>query len=138
MEQQALLDAINSGNPVSGAHPIQVFDPTATQEVTQATGTFNYDESNAAEQTAFTLIIAARAKIGGIWLNMVNATQNCTIRVKHQIDGINYTTFTTLPWLTTDDKGVLIGPFTAYRNVQVTFQRGAAGAGPVNVPYAVV
>lgn len=27
MEQQALLDAINSGNPVSAAHPLQVFDP---------------------------------------------------------------------------------------------------------------
>jgi len=110
----------------------------AIAAVAQATGTFAFDETNAAEQTAFTLAIAARAKIGGIWLDMSNVTQNTDIRVKHQIDGANYRTFTTLSWLNTDDDGVLVLPFTAYRNIRVTLQCGGGGVGNINVPYAVV
>lgn len=108
------------------------------RDIAEATGTFAYDETNAAEQTAFTLAIAARAKIGGIWLDLVNVTQDTTIRVKHQIDGANYRTFQTGSWTILDDDGILITGFTAYRNVQVSLQCGGGGAGPVNVLYAVV
>ena len=111
---------------------------TGVEVAPEATGTFSFDETNAGEQTAFTVAITARSKIGGIWIDMANITQNTTIRVKHQIDGANYRTFTTLPWLTTDDDGVLVGPFTAYRNVQVSLQCGGGGGGSVDVPYAVV
>jgi len=106
--------------------------------VTEVIGTFSFDETNAGEQTVFTLTITARSKIGGIWLDFTNVTQDLTIRVKHQIDGANYRTFQTSSWTTTDDDGVLIEGFTAYRNVQVTLQCGGGGAGAVNIPYAVV
>jgi hypothetical protein len=82
--------------------------------------------------------VAARSKVGGIWLDMTNVTEDTTIRIKHKIDGANYRTFTTLSWLTTDDDGVLVGPFTAYRDIQITLQCDGSGAGNVNVPYAVV
>jgi hypothetical protein len=108
------------------------------RDVAQSTGTFVFNEASALEQTAITLTIAARAKIGGIWLDFTNVTQNVTIRVKHQIDGVNYVTFETQAWVTTDEDGVLITGFTAYRNVQVSLQCGGGGAGNVNVPYAVV
>lgn len=108
------------------------------RDIAEAIGTFVFDEANIAEQTAFTLTIPARAKIGGIWLDMVNITQDITIRVKHQVDGANYRTFETNAWVTTDEDGVLITGFTAYRNVQVSLQCGGGGAGNVNVPYAVV
>ena len=108
------------------------------RDITQATGTFVFNEADAGDQTAFTLAITARSKIGGIWLDMVNVTQDTTIRVKHQIDGANYRTFETNAWVTTDEDGVLITGFTAYRNVQVSLQCGGGGAGNVNVPYALV
>jgi len=117
---------------------INIFELEHTRDVTEETDTFEFDETNAAEQTAFVLDITGAVKIGGIWLDMVNVTQNTVIRIKHQIDGANYRTFTTIPWLTTDDDGVLIGPFTAYRNIQVTLQCGGLGGGFVDVPYAVV
>jgi len=107
-------------------------------DIAQSTGVFSFDETNAAEQIAFTLTITARVKIGAIWIDMVNVTQNTTIRGKHQTNAINLRTFTTIPWLITDDDNVLIGPFTAYRNVQVTLQCGGGGGGNVNVPFAVV
>jgi len=108
------------------------------RDVAETTGTFSFDETSALEQTVFTLTITARAKVGGIWLDLTNVTQDLTIRVKHQIDGANYRTFQTSSWATTDDDGVLIEGFTAYRNVQVSLQCGGGGAGSVNIPYAVV
>ncbi|MBW2561368.1 MAG: hypothetical protein JRE40_11005, partial [Deltaproteobacteria bacterium] len=82
------------------------------REVAETTGTFSFDETNAGEQTVFTLTITSRSKIGGIWLDFSNLTQDVTIRVKHQIDGANYRTFQTSSWATTDDDGVLIEGFT--------------------------
>ena len=111
---------------------------TLADGVTETTGIFSYDETGAGEQTAFTLTITARAVIGGIWIDMVNVTQDTDIAVYHQIDGTNYRQFQENSWLTTDDDGVLIQGFTAYRNVRVTLQCGGGGAGSVNVPYAVV
>jgi len=106
--------------------------------VTKVTGTFSFDETSALEQTLVTLTITSRVKIGAIWLDLVNVTQDLTIRVKHQIDAANYRTFQTSSWTTTDDDGVLIEGFMAYRNVQVSLQCGGGGAGSVDIPYAVV
>jgi hypothetical protein len=127
--------AIASGADVAD---IKTKTDTLADGVTQTTGTFSYDETSAAEQTAFTLTIAARAEIGGIWLDMTNVTQDTDIATYHQIDGTNYRQFQENGWLTTDDDGVLINGFTAYRNVRITLQCGGAGGGSVNVPYAVV
>jgi hypothetical protein len=110
----------------------------AVADIAQTTGTFAYAENNAAEQTLASIAVAARSKVGGIWLDMTNVTEDTTIRIKHKIDGANYRTFTALSWLTTDDDGVLVGPFTAYRDIQITLQCDGSGAGNVNVPYAVV
>lgn len=106
--------------------------------VTETTGTFSFDETAAGEQTAFTVTIATRSVVGGIWLDMVNATQNTTIRVYHQIDGTLYRVFESNNWLVAGDDGVLFDPFTAYRNIRVTLQCGGGGVGAVNVPYVVV
>lgn len=119
----------------------QVFDPGgagALDAITQTTGTFSFDETSALEQTAFTLTIAARSVIGGIWLDMTNVTQNTTISIYHQIDGANYRKFQENAWTVADDDGVLIEGFTAYRNIRVTMICGGGGAASVDVPYAVV
>lgn len=100
-------------------------------------GTITFDETNAAEQTLLTLQIPARRRIG-IWLDFVNVTQNTTIRVKHQIDGVNYRTFETDAWTPLLDDGVYITDFIAYRNVQLSLQCAGGGAGNVVIPYVIV
>lgn len=106
--------------------------------ITQATGTFSFDETSALEQDAITLTIAARAVIGSIHIDMVNVTQDTTIKLYHKIDGTNYRLVQTNSWLTTDSDGVRIAGFTAYRDVKVSLTCGGGGGGSVNVPYAVV
>jgi hypothetical protein len=106
--------------------------------IAETTGIFEFDETAAGEQTAFTLTIALPTGIGAIWVDMVNVTQNTTLSLYHQIDGTNYRKFQENAWVVADDDGVLFEGFTAYRNVRLTMQCGGGGAGNVDVPYAVV
>ena len=117
-----------------------IYDPAAGifNAVTQTTGTFSFDETNAAEQTLATIAITFRSMIGGIWLDFVNVTQNVTISIYHQIDGVNYRKFQENAWVIADDDGVLLDGFTAYRNIRITLTCGGGGAGAVDIPYAVV
>ena len=107
-------------------------------QVAEATGIFSFDETSALEQTMVTVAITSRANIGGIWIDMVNVTQDTTIKVYHKIDGTNFREFNSFSWATTDSDGVLIAGFTAYRDIRVTLTCGGGGAGSVNVPYAIV
>jgi hypothetical protein len=102
------------------------------------TGTFSYDETNAAEQTLATVALAGKKKIGSIWLDMVNVTRNTTIRVYHMIDGTNFRLFEEDAWTIADSDGVLIAGFTARADVQITLQCDGGGGGNVDVPYAIV
>ena len=117
-----------------------IYDPAAGifNAVTQATGTFSFDETSALEQTLATITITFRSMIGGIWLDFVNVTQNVTISIYHQIDGVNYRKFQENAWVIADDDGVLLDGFTAYRNIRITLTCGGGGAGAVDIPYAVV
>jgi hypothetical protein len=112
---------------------------TLVGDTAGAAGTFAFDESSASEQTVFSIPLTTRAKVGAIWLDLNNLTMNNTIRVKHKIDGATYRTFSTNSWVfASDDKGVLIEGFTAYRDFQVTMQCAGGGAAGKNIPYAVV
>jgi len=102
-------------------------------------GTFEYDETSALEQTLLDQTIAAPVRIGSIWLDMTNVTQNTTISLYHKVDGTNYRKFQENTWtFGVDDPGVLVDQFTAYSDVKITLQCGGGGAGDVDVPYAVV
>jgi hypothetical protein len=117
---------------------IKDYTDTLPDGVTQATGTFEYDETNAAEQDAFEVSLSARTVIGSIWLDLVNVTQNSTVRVYHKIDGTNYRLFASTAWVLADPDGFWIEGFTARDDVKVSLQCGGGGAGTVDVPYAVV
>lgn len=125
-------------NKATGIVPSVLTVADQVSAIAETAGTFSYDETSAAEQTAFTITSATRATVGAILLDMVNVTQDTTIRVYEQIDGTNYRAFQENGWLTTDDDGVMIDGFTTYRNFRVTLQCGGGGAGSVDVPYAVV
>lgn len=106
--------------------------------ISTTTGTATFDETSAAEQTAFVLALVRRTVIGSIWLDLVNVTQDLTIRLYHMIDEANYRLFQTNYWTTVEDDGVLIDGFTAYRGVWVSVQCDGAGAGLVSIPYGVM
>jgi len=108
------------------------------RQVAETVGTMSFDETSALEQDMVSVTITARAKIGGIWLDMVNVTQDTTIKVYHKVDGTNFREVSSSAWATTDSDGVLIEGFTAYRDIKVTLTCGGGGAGSVNVPYAIV
>ncbi len=108
-------------------------------DIAQVIGVFPFNESAAGEQTIFSAVVAARAKVGAVWLDLNTLTLNNTIRIKEKIDAVNYRTFSAHNWVfATDDKGVLLEGFTAYRDFQVTMQCAGGGAAGKNVPYAVV
>lgn len=106
--------------------------------ITEINDTFSFDETNAAEQTIETLVIAERSVVNAFWLDMSNVTQDSTLRLYHQIDGANYRGFQENLWRTTDDDGVLIAGFVPNHNVRLTVQCGGGGAGNVDIPYSVL
>jgi len=106
--------------------------------ITQYTGTFSYDETSAAEQIMKAVTIVSRVKVGSIWVDMANVTQNTSIRVYQKIDATNYREIAVHYWLTTDSDGVLLEGFMAYRDFKITLQCTGAGSGSVNVKYAIV
>lgn len=93
----------------------------------------DFDESSALEQTMTGATITERSMINALWFDMVNCTQDITIRVYHEIDGTNPRLFQENVWLSTDDPGVLIDGFAVYGDISVTFQCGGGGAGDVGV-----
>lgn len=126
---------------MGGGTPVLVTpvgSPTYVPAVAEVAVTFVYDETSVLEQVASGATLAARAEVGSIWLDMVNVTQDTTIRVYHQIDGTNYRLFQENIWVTTDDDGILIDGFVAYRDVQITMQCAGGGGGNVNVPILVI
>lgn len=93
----------------------------------------DFDESSAIEQTATGATITERSMVNAIWLDMVNVTQDVTIRLYHEIDGTNARLFQENTWLSTDDPGVLIDGFAVYGDISVTLQCSGAGAGNVAI-----
>lgn len=105
--------------------------------VTADTDTFSFDETSALEQTVFTVVVADRVSVGSILLDMSNVTQDTTISLYIQIDGVNYVKVQENNWTTLDDDGVMIDGFVTPHNFRVTFTCGGAGAGSVDVVWAV-
>ena len=106
--------------------------------VTETVGSYTFNEASALAQTMITLAITTRSWVNAIWLDMSNCTEDNTIRVYHQIDGVNYRLFQENFWSTVDDDGVLIDGFAAYRNIRITLQCDGTGLGNVAIPYTIL
>lgn len=95
-------------------------------------------DSNTNEQTVFTFTPVANNLINGIWLDLTNLTQNCTLRVYYMVDGTNYRVFQTTNWNTSMDDGVLIDgdiPVAASKSLKVTLQSSVAEGATRSIPY---
>lgn len=99
-------------------------------------GTYNHP-NGVAEQTAFTITPAGPRKVATVYLDMVNLTQNCTIRIKVRVDGVTYRTIETFNWTTGMDDGVFFREVAIDNasNLQVTIQSVVAEGAARNIPY---
>lgn len=77
-------------------------------------------------------------QIGAIFLDLVNLTQNATIRVYVRIDDTNYREIAgaTFPWTTSDPDGVLaVSGITTDHDIKVTIQSSVAEGASRDIPY---
>lgn len=102
------------------------------------TGATYSHPSGTTEQTVFTFTPTGISKVTGIWLDLVNLTQNSTIRVRYTIDGTNFRTFQTIVWTTGMDDGVLINgnlPVNTSYSLRVTIQSAVAEGASRDIVY---
>lgn len=100
-----------------------------------ASGTYSHP-SGVGESTAITFAPTQNNIVKGIWLDLVNLTQNATIRAQYQIDGTNYRTFQVINWTTGMEDGVLVeGELPVNDNVRITIQSVVAEGVSRNIPY---
>jgi len=91
--------------------------------------------NNLLEQTVFTMAVIP-SKIETIYLDLVNLTQNCTIRVYHQIDGVNPRVIETFNWTTGMDDGCYFRDVAVNASLQVTVQSAVIEGAIRNIPWA--
>jgi hypothetical protein len=116
--------------------PAEVADIEEKLDLVPIGGTFIYLDAGG-EQAAFTIAPARPLRLNTIWLDLVNLTQNTTIRIYHQIDGANYRVFETFNWTVGMDDGVYFRNIAIdnARNLQLTFQEAADEGADRNIPY---
>lgn len=114
-----------------------VTTPPPIPSISPQSGTYEHP-SGTTEQDAIEIALTSRTKINNIYLDLVNLTQNCTIRVKSKIDGTNYREIDSLDWTTADRDGVIISELVSDVDVKITLQSAVAEGASRNIPYRVV
>jgi len=130
------------GLPADSATPLGLITAArATILDNQAGGTTSGTYSlpnDVADNTAITIALATRRKIHNIYLDLVNLVQNCTIRIKNEIDGATARTLDTVAWTTADDDGIIIAGFVTDTDTTVTIQSAVAQGAAKDIPYRVI
>jgi hypothetical protein len=104
-----------------------------------AEGTYAYTNAGG-EQTIYENTEAGFIRVvNGIWLDLVNMTQNGTIRLYYKIDGTNYRLVTAQTFtVATDPDGVYINVNMGVRqHYKITYEEGADEGADRNIPYLV-
>ena len=138
---QVLRDVLGGGSDISATNPLETHDPKVEEvesklDFIPVEDIFTYLDAGG-EQVVFTFTPTANSKLHTIWLDLSALTQNTTIRLKHQIDGVNYRTFETFNWTTGMDDGVYFREVALMsgRPVQVTMQEAADEGADRDIPY---
>jgi len=92
------------------------------------------------EQTIVELTATTRRLLHGVWVDLVNMTQNGTLKIYYKIDGVNYREIEAYPFtVATDSDGVYIGLTMAVTNsFKVTYTEGGDEAAVRAIPYSIV
>jgi hypothetical protein len=104
-----------------------------------SSGSFSYLDAGS-EQDVIELATTTRKVVNGIWLDLVNMTQNGTIKVYYKIDGTNYRLFSTTEFtVATDADGVYININAGITNaLKVTYTEGADETADRAIPYSII
>jgi len=93
--------------------------------------------SGTTEQDAVVITVSAKTKLQSIFLDLVNLTKGCTLRLYHKIDGTNYREIDSLDWDTGMRDGVEILACMVDHDVKVTIQSNEAEGSARDIPYTV-
>lgn len=113
---------------------VLIIHPRVFRAILTTTGTFSHP-NGVVEQTVFTITLTKPTEVKSLFLDLVNLTQNATIRIKHEIDGATYRTIETFSWTTVMDDGVYFRSITCNDNIQVTIQSAIAEGAARDIPF---
>jgi hypothetical protein len=116
--------------------PAEVAAIEAKLDLVIVDGVFTYLDAGG-EQVVFAFTPPQNVKLGTIWLDLAALTQNTTIRLYHQIDGVNYRVFETFNWTTGMDDGVYFRDIALAtgQNLQLTMQEAANEGADRDIPF---
>jgi len=102
-------------------------------------GTLSYLDAGG-EQTVVEYSPGKRVTVHGIWLDLVNMTQDGTIKVYHKVDGSNYRLFKSVSFtVATDPDGQLVEINASIdSDLKVTYTEGADEGAARDLPYALI
>lgn len=117
---------------------IQLVITPACQVNDEIKGTFSYLDAGG-EQTVVELTPTNRIMITGVWIDLVNMTQDGTIKLYYKVDGSTYRQYNEISFtVASDPDGVLIpAPSTIDADWKLTYTEGADEGAARAIPYAV-
>lgn len=121
--------------PLAAGDIVLILHPWLYGAIIRSTDATYSHPSGVAEQVAFTITPLYPLKILTIYLDLVNLTQNATIRIQTQIDGATYRRIETFNWTTGMDDGVYFRGIAIDTPLQVTIQSAVAEGAPRDIPY---
>jgi hypothetical protein len=100
-----------------------------------SSGTYAYTDAGG-EQAIVELIIAVKTVISSIWLDLVNLTQNGTVKIYHKIDGTTYREVASYRFnVASDSDGKNFSGFIVADDVKITYTEEADETASRNIPY---
>jgi hypothetical protein len=104
-----------------------------------SSGTLSYLDAGG-EQTVVELTTTTRKVINGVWLDLVNMTQNGTIKAYYKIDGTNYREMSSSAFVVLTDKdGFYLSLNMGITNdFKVTYTEGVDEGAARDIPYSLV
>lgn len=109
----------------------------ANQAGEEETGSYNLP-NDTAENTVLEITNTKRVRLDAVWLDFNTLVQDCTIKVYHKIDGINYREYDSFSWATTEEDGVLLKNIVINNDWKITVTSTVAQGSIVAIPYNVI
>ena len=102
-------------------------------------GTFSYLDAGG-EQTVLEITSNTMRILHGIWLDLVNMTENGTVKIYYKIDGTNYREVTSAAFtVATDSDGFYIDVNMGIKyDFKVTYEEGGDEGADRAIPYQII
>lgn len=104
-----------------------------------SSGTFSYLDAGG-EQDVVEITNSTRKILHGIWLDLVNMTQDGTIKIYYKVDGTNYREIESYPFVVaTDADGIYLNlNMGITEDFKVTYTESADEGAARDLPYSIV